>query len=457
MISGSPKVVVFPRRKHGLHLATIKPDFVYGARVMKRGLINIAIGIVLIIVGAVVTFGTYAMVSQKGGHYYIAWGAAVIGAWRVILGVYQIVRASFTAEGRASLRSALWPSNSVGRIARLGLVVLAGGAGWLFAPEAWTSFSPSSLHKLQEADSVRSVAFSPDRKWIALGLGYGGLKIVNASTGEAGKAPALGPYTDIEAVAFSPDGRLLAAATSRGLRIWSNEDWDRGEPTLVSPASEPANQSMPAIGRHAVAFSPDGTRVATGSVSQGTFVFDARSGALKWQTNTKESVSAVAFSRDGRLVASAGQDYGDIKLWDAMNGTDVRTLHAQGSWQPTTTLAFFHDGRLAAGSYQKPGITIWDSRTGTQLQTLSGTSSMLGAPGNVWSIAISPDDTWIASGNSDRSIRFWNAKNDLKDEKPARSIFGHANDVMAVAFSPDGDQFVSGGADKVLNIWAKLP
>jgi WD40 repeat protein len=172
---------------------------------------------------------------------------------------------------------------------------------------------------------------------------------------------------------------------------------------------------------------------------------------VKWTSDTKDSVSGVAFSRDGRLVA-AGHANGEIGIWDAATGAAVRKMSGDG-WQPSTTLAFFRDGRLAAGSYQKPGITIWDTRAGSVLRKLKGSSSLLWPPGNVWSIAISPDDAWIAAGSTDRSIRFWNANSD----DPIRNVFGHKRDVISVAFSPDGKQFASGGADKIVNIWLGLP
>lgn len=270
-----------------------------------------------------------------------------------------------------------------------------------------------------------------------------GYETLELSTGEEGRAPDLEAYADIEAVAFSPDGHLLAAATYGGLRIWASSDWGTVKPTLVAKSP---------MGAYAIAFSLDGKSVATGSISKGVLVFDVQSGAPKWPSVGTSSISGIAYSRDGRLIAS-GEDYGDIKLWDAATGALVRTLHADHIWEQASTLAFFRDGRLAVGSYRRPGITIWDSESGALLQTLRGTASPIWPPGTVWSIAISPDDAWVAAGESDHSIRFWNKDSDA----PARSIFGHVKDVLAVAFSPDGHQLASGGADHSVKIWANAP
>jgi WD40 repeat protein len=87
---------------------------------------------------------------------------------------------------------------------------------------------------------------------------------------------------------------------------------------------------------------------------------------------------------------------------------------------------------------------------GTLLRKLQNASPLFGSAGAPWSIAISPDDRWITSGNTDRSIRIW----DAKTYSLARSIFGHAKGVSALAFSPDGHEFASGGADHVVKIWA---
>jgi WD40 repeat protein len=113
----------------------------------------------------------------------------------------------------------------------------------------------------------------------------------------------------------------------------------------------------------------------------------------------------------------------------------------------------------ATGESRAIKITIWDSRSGALLRTLNGTSSSLRPGGHVRSIAISPDDScspddsWIVSGNTDRSIRFWNATSD----DPKRTFFGHAQDVLSLAFSPDGKQLASGGADKMVHVWSNLP
>jgi len=398
------------------------------------------LGLLIAAIGLAITFGSYAAVSGSGGHYTIAWGAVVFGGLQFILGFFQFLRGIFTREGRASLRKIFWPQSGIGAVVRLGVLAAVAVIAWILAPESWKTISPASLRTFPVADDVSAVAYSQDGKWIAVALGDSGFKILNVNTGAEGKVPTLESYQDIQALAFSPDGRLLAAATSSGLRIWSSTDWGTADPVLVNQAAQ---------GSYAAAFSPDGKKVAAGSVSQGMLVWEDPSNAHFWQSGTGDSIDSVAFSRDGNLVAS-GSETGEIKLWNSTNGALVRTLNNEDYGFPVSTLAFFQDGRLAAGGYQRPGIAIFDSGTGTLLRTLQNAAPLFGSPGDVWSIAISPDQSWMAAGYTDRSIRIW----DAKTYSLAHTIFGHARDVKALAFSPEGQEFASGGADHVVKIWA---
>jgi DNA-binding beta-propeller fold protein YncE len=407
---------------------------------MKAGLINMGVGLLVAAIGLAITFGSYAAVSESGGHYTIASGAVVFGGFQFILGFFRFLRGLFTKEGRATLRQVFWPQSAMGAIIRLGILAAVAVIAWILAPDSWKTISPASLGTFPVADDVNAVAYSPNGKWIAVALGDSGLEILNASTGAEGKRPTLESYQDIQAVAFSADGHLLAAATSSGLRIWSSADWATEAPALIGQAAQ---------GSYAVAFSPDGKEVATGSILRGMLVWNAANGAPLWQSGTQDSIDSVVFSPDGKLVAS-GSESGDIKLWTSGSNTQVRSLNNEDYGFPVSTLAFLQNGLLVAGDYQKPGISIFDSATGALSRQLQAPSPLFGSPGNVWSIVISPDGAWIAAGYSDRSIRIF----DAKTYSLAHSIFGHARDVKALAFSPDGHELASGGADHVVKIWA---
>ncbi|MEW6436900.1 MAG: WD40 repeat domain-containing protein [Pseudomonadota bacterium] len=408
---------------------------------MKVGLLNILIGLVVAAIGLAVSFGSYEAVAGKGGTYYVAWGAVVFGALQALIGLVRVVVAVFTKEGRGEIGSLLWPKGALSRGIRLGVLVVAAAIGWLLAPESWKTVSPAPLRTFSVADDTNTIAYTPDSQWIAVADGYGGLDIFNVATGAEGKAPSLDAYQDVQAVAFSPDGKVLAAATSSGLRLWSSPDWGHAAPVLIGQAKE---------GNYAVAFSPDGKEVATGSVNHGALVWNAADASrLSTATNSNADVSAVAFSPDGSLLA-AGDDGGSVILHKP-DGTYLRTFDAE-DFLPIHTLAFFRDGRLAVGGYEAPGVRIYDVADGKLLAKLEAPVPLFKKAGSIWSVAVSPDQSLIASGNSDNAVRIW----DAKTYRLIRSIFGHKSDVTAVAYAPDGHTLAS-GSDHFVKIWANTP
>jgi WD40 repeat protein len=407
---------------------------------MKIGLLNILIGLIVAAIGLTVSFGSYEAVAGKGGTYYVAWGAVVFGALQALIGLTRVVIAIFTKEGRGEIGSLLWPKGAASRGIRLGGLAIAAAIGWLIAPESWKTVSPAPLRTFSIADDANTIAYTPDSHWIAVADGYGGLNVLNVATGAEGKAPVLDAYQDVQAVAFSPDGKMLAAATSSGLRIWSSPDWGRVAPTLTGQAKD---------GNYAVAFSPDGKEIATGSVNHGALIWNAADAAAISTPASSADVAAVAFSPDGSLLA-AGDDGGSIILHKP-DGTYLRSFDAE-DFLPIHTLAFFRDGRLAVGGYEAPGVRIYDVAAGRQLAKLEAPVPLFKKAGSIWSVALSPDQSLIASGTSDNAIRIW----DAKTYRLIRSIFGHKSDVTAVAYAPDGHTLAS-GSDHVVKIWANAP
>jgi len=200
---------------------------------------------------------------------------------------------------------------------------------------------------------------------------------------------------------------------------------------------------------NSVSFSPDGTRIASGA---GEY---SKPGEIKlWDASTGEElrtlkghqgiVNSVAFSADGmRIVSGAGDNDkpAEIKLWDASTGKELRTL--KGHESIVTSVSFSPDGtRVASAGGLDNTVKLWDASTGEELTTLTGHESA------VYSVSFSPDGTRVASG-SWSTIKLW----DASTGEELRTLKGHENWVLSVSFSPDGTRIASGSYDSTIKLW----
>ncbi len=158
-------------------------------------------------------------------------------------------------------------------------------------------------------------------------------------------------------------------------------------------------------------------------------------------------VMAVAYSPDGRLVASASQDR-SVKVWDAQAGRELRTL--TGHTSHVLALAFSRDGRyLASGGFDRT-VKVWDLTGNQEVRTLAD------LPGEVFGVAFDPDGGRLAVATGDFAnlarpgdMQVW----DLALGRPALTFTGHTAAVTGVAYGPDGRRLVSGSEDTTVRLW----
>ncbi|MGH4008636.1 MAG: NB-ARC domain-containing protein [Pseudonocardiaceae bacterium] len=188
-------------------------------------------------------------------------------------------------------------------------------------------------------------------------------------------------------------------------------------------------------GVRAVAWSPDGTRLASASNDGEVRVWNAATGdQLATLTGHTGVVHAVAWSVDSARLASAGYA-GEVRVWDAATGAQLTTL--AGHTSGVRAVAWSPDGTRLASAGNDRAVRVWDADVGAQLATLAGHTS------GVYAVAWSPDGTRLASAGNDRAVRVWDA--DAGDQ--LTTLTGHTGGVHAVAWSPEGVRLASAGDD----------
>jgi DNA-binding beta-propeller fold protein YncE len=256
----------------------------------------------------------------------------------------------------------------------------------------------------------------------------------------AAEPKPLPPASQIASLAFRPGGKLLAAGGYR-------------EVTLVDPADGTLIAKIGGLEGVAtgVAFSPDGSRLAVAVSRPGVAgelrLYSAGASPAEWKPGPagkvhKDSIHAVAFSPDGRTVATCSYDR-TAKLVSAADGKTVHALtdHSDSVYG----LAFSPDGRLLATVAADRAVKVWRTADGVRLYTLGECTDW------VCAVAFSPDGKHLAAGGADKSLRVWAV--DEHGGRLVRSAFAHEGAVAKVAYSPDGKTLYSLGEDRVLKAW----
>jgi len=291
----------------------------------------------------------------------------------------------------------------------------------------WT-FAELRLASFVECKATSMTEFPDTKEYVAAWCEG----IVSSSLPAKGQCSIYDGHSSVVmAAAFSPDGsRIISGSSDNTLKLW---DAESGNCLLtLSGHSDYVNTA---------AFSPDGSRIISGSKDNTLKLWDAASGnCLMTLSGHSNGVRAAAFSPDGSRIISGSKD-NTLKLWDAASGNCLMTLsgHSNG----VRAAAFSPDGsRIISGSSDNT-LKLWDAASGNCLMTLSGHSN------GVRAAAFSPDGSRIISGSSDNTLKLW----DAASGNCLMTLSGHSKGVWATAFSPDGSRIISGSYDNTLKLW----
>ena len=235
----------------------------------------------------------------------------------------------------------------------------------------------------------------------------------------------------VTAVAYSPDGKsVLSGSEDQTLKLWE-----------VASGKEVRTFTGHRGVVTSVAFSPDGNLALSGSEDSTLRLWDVASGR---ELHTTESlgwkVTSVAFSPDGKFAMS-GADDNQMKLWALPKVQRVRAFTGHG-WR-VTSVAFSPDGNLSLSGSEDDSLKLWDVAKGQEIR------SFRNGLADVTCVAFSPDGRFGLSGSRDKAVKLWN----LAKGREVQQFNGHSQPVRSVAFTHDGSFVVSASEDGTIKVW----